>query len=102
MFADVLVDPITSTIYHIESRPSDPVPGRNVLVNTATGNDIVGPDWNVRTMVHEYGGAAAIAYDGVVYFSHLDDGRVYLVSEGTQPEAVTPGKCCLRKKKIEG
>ena len=77
-FADVLVDPITSTIYHIESRPSDPVPGRNVLVNTATGND------------------TAIAYDGVVYFSHLDDGRVYFVSEGTQPEAAAPGKCCLR------
>lgn len=88
------MDPVTSTIYHIESRPSDALPGRNVLVNTATGSDVVGAGWNVRTGVHEYGGAAAIAYDGVLYFSHLTDGRVYRVSEGTQPKAVTPGKCC--------
>ena len=88
------MDPVTSTIYHIESRPSDPLPGRNVLVHTTAKKDVVGPGWNVRTAVHEYGGAAAIAYDGVVYFSHLTDGRVYRVSEGTEPEAVTPSKRC--------
>lgn len=52
---EVLVDPVTSAIYHIEKRPSEG--GRNVLVNTKTGLDVVGREWNVRSRVHEYGGA---------------------------------------------
>ncbi|RDB21912.1 Dipeptidyl aminopeptidase BIII [Hypsizygus marmoreus] len=88
VFADVVVDPITSTIYHIESRPSEA--GRNVLVNTGTGKDVVGKDYNVRTAVQEYGGAAAIVYDGFAYFSSLSDGRVYKIKEDSEPEAVTP------------
>ena len=48
-------------------------------------------DWNVGTAVHEYGGAAAIVYDGVVYFSNLKGGRVYRVRSGMQPEGVTEG-----------
>lgn len=92
--ADILVDPTTSTIYHIESRPSEK--GRNVVVNTATGQDVTsGKEWNFRTGVHEYGGASAIAHGGIVYFSDYGsdgNGRVYRVKEGDEPEAVTPGK----------
>ncbi|KAH9925016.1 alpha/beta-hydrolase [Epithele typhae] len=85
---ELLVDPITSTVYHMESRPEEG--GRSVIVNTKTGKDVVGKEWNVRTGVHEYGGAAAVVYDGVCYFSNFSDGRVYKTKEGEEPEAVTP------------
>ena len=49
----------------------------------------------MRTTVQEYGGASAMIYNGVGYFSHMADGRVYrLVLEakaGAEPEAITPG-----------
>ena len=48
---EIFVDPITSTIYHIESRPAEE--GRCVIVNTEKGEDVVGKEWNVRTGVHE-------------------------------------------------
>jgi hypothetical protein len=67
-----------------------------VLVNTKTGQDVtVGKDWNVRTGVHEYGGAPAIVHNGITYFSHYGDGRIYQVKEGGEPEAVTPGESTL-------
>jgi hypothetical protein len=89
---DVLVDPATATVYHVESRPSES--GRCVLVDSRTGRDLVGKEWNVRTGVCEYGGSPAIVYAGVAYFSHFVDGRVYCVGvkEGSEPRAVTPGK----------
>ncbi|KAF9475580.1 alpha/beta-hydrolase [Pholiota conissans] len=89
---DVIVDRVTSEVYHLESRPSEK--GRCVLVHTSSNRDIVGLNWNVRTGVQEYGGAAAIVHDSVVYFSHVVDGRIYCMhSEGKvrEPEAVTPG-----------
>ncbi|KAF7983607.1 hypothetical protein HWV62_20518 [Athelia sp. TMB] len=85
-FADVLLDPVTRVTYHIEGRSS----GQNALVNTISGADVVAGDWNVRSGVHEYGGAPAIVYDGNIYFSNINDGRVYHVREGGTPEAVTP------------
>ncbi|KAF9486959.1 hypothetical protein BDN71DRAFT_1514447 [Pleurotus eryngii] len=89
--AELLVDPITNKIYHVESRPAEA--GRNVLVETETARELVGKEWNVRTGVHEYGGGAAIVHDGIAYVSHYGDGRVYTVDvkvEGATPEAVTP------------
>ncbi|EDR05394.1 uncharacterized protein LACBIDRAFT_303023 [Laccaria bicolor S238N-H82] len=71
--ADVLVDVITSEVYRVENRPSEA--GRNVLVHTKLNKDVVGEGWNVRTGVQEYGGLAAVIHAGVIYFSHLPDGR---------------------------
>ncbi|KDR71917.1 hypothetical protein GALMADRAFT_143675 [Galerina marginata CBS 339.88] len=91
--ADLVVDRVTSEVYHLESRPSEK--GRSVLVHTASKRDVVGPGWNVRTSVQEYGGASAIVHDGVAYFSHVDDGRIYRVRAGEdqeEPEPITPGK----------
>ncbi|KAI0819862.1 alpha/beta-hydrolase [Trametes gibbosa] len=85
---ELLVDPVTSTIYHIERRPNDD--GRLVIVNTEKGKDVFGKDWSARTSVHEYGGGPAVAYDGVIYFSNFKDGRVYRLNEGGEPEPVTP------------
>ncbi|KAI0672134.1 alpha/beta-hydrolase [Trametes maxima] len=95
---ELFVDPITSTIYHNEQRPAEA--GRVVIVNTEKGEDVVGKDWNVRSGVHEYGGAPAVAYDGTIYFSNLKDGRIYKLREGEQPEAVTPENASYRYAKF--
>ncbi|KAJ7472147.1 Alpha/Beta hydrolase protein [Mycena latifolia] len=87
---DVVVDPVTTGVYHVESRPSES--GRSVLVESGTGRDVVGKQWNVRTGVIEFGGAPAVVHAGVAYFSHFADGRVYSVDvkEGSEPRPVTP------------
>lgn len=86
---DVLVDQVTSDIYHLERRPSEG--GRTVVVATSEGHDVFGPKWNARTGVQEYGGGAALVHDGVVYFSEFSDGRVYRVKIGEEPQPITPG-----------
>ncbi|EGN91683.1 hypothetical protein SERLA73DRAFT_80215 [Serpula lacrymans var. lacrymans S7.3] len=83
---DVLVDPVRSTIYHIAQRAD----GTNVIVDTIAKNDVIGPSWDATSNVQGYGGAPAIAYDGIVYFSNGDDGRVYRVNANSDVEAVTP------------
>ena len=86
---DVLFDPVTRKIYHIEGRPSEG--GRNVIVDTIANREVFGPDWDATTAVHEYGRGAAIVHDGTIYFSH-SDGRVYSFKNGSEPRAVTPGE----------
>ncbi|KAH7922307.1 alpha/beta-hydrolase [Leucogyrophana mollusca] len=88
---DVFVDPVTSSVYHTEKRPSEQ--GRSVIVDTKTSKDLFGPEFNARTGVQEYGGAAAVAHGGIVYFSNIADGRVYSIdtrNKRSVPEAVTP------------
>jgi hypothetical protein len=87
-----VVDTVTAAVYHVESRPSES--GRCVLVDSPSGRDLVGKEWNVRTGVIEYGGAPAIVHAGVAYFSNFTDGRVYAVGveKGSEPRALTPGK----------
>jgi dipeptidyl aminopeptidase/acylaminoacyl peptidase len=65
-------------IYWLESRPQEA--GRNVIVRrTADGEltDITPPEYNVRSRVHEYGGAAYTVVDGRVYFSNHSDNCLY-------------------------
>ncbi|KIP04425.1 hypothetical protein PHLGIDRAFT_93514 [Phlebiopsis gigantea 11061_1 CR5-6] len=91
----IFVDPVTSTVYHIENRPTEG--GRNVIVKTEHGTDVAGKEFNCRTGVIEYGGAAATAYAGVVLFSNFSDNRVYSVKDGeASPTAVTPASDVLR------
>ncbi|GJE93608.1 alpha/beta hydrolase [Phanerochaete sordida] len=92
--AEIFVDPVTSTVYHVESRPSEG--GRCAIVKTEGGVDLVGKEFNCRTGVHEYGGAAAAAYSGTVFFSNFADGRVYAVKDGSAPTPVTPESKVLR------
>lgn len=47
----MFVDPITGTIYHTEGRPSEG--GRNAIVFTETGRDVMRKKWDARTLVHE-------------------------------------------------
>ncbi|KAJ3503641.1 hypothetical protein NLJ89_g8341 [Agrocybe chaxingu] len=69
--ADIVVDRVTSEVYHIESRPLE------------RENHGAGIWWG-----------PAIVHDGKAYFSHLKDGRVYQVgvNDGADPEPVTPAE----------
>jgi dipeptidyl aminopeptidase/acylaminoacyl peptidase len=81
----VLVD--GGDIYWTESRPGEG--GRNVLVRQ-DGGDVTPVPFNVRTRVHEYGGAAATVHRGVVWFSHFADQRLYRLEPGGTPQPLTP------------
>lgn len=63
--SELFVDPVQGHVYWIESRPMEE--GRYVVVtkNGDTIREISPKDTNVRTRVHEYGGAPAIVYDGI-------------------------------------
>ncbi|WP_310425893.1 S9 family peptidase [Chamaesiphon sp. VAR_48_metabat_135_sub] len=77
-------------IYWLESRPQEA--GRSVIVRrTADGtiSDITPPEYNVRTRVHEYGGAAYTVVNGTVYFSNNSDNCLYIQNlDGDNPQQV--------------
>ncbi|MEG4913946.1 S9 family peptidase [Microcoleus sp. B7-D4] len=78
-------------IYWVEGRPSEA--GRSVLVRrTPDGkiSDVTPHPFNVRTRVHEYGGASFAVAGGVVYFSHFADQRIYSQALDSQPQPLTP------------
>src|SRR3989449_2020594 len=78
-------------IYWIEGRPEEG--GRNVLVKrSADGRiaDVTPEGTNVRTRVHEYGGAAYTVSRGVVYYVEFTDQRLYRLEPGNTPEPLTP------------
>jgi dipeptidyl aminopeptidase/acylaminoacyl peptidase len=83
-------------IYWIEGRPAEG--GRNVVVKRHPAGhivDVTPASTNVRTRVHEYGGAAYVVSDGIVYYSEFADQRVYKLTPGGMPEPVTsPGDWC--------
>jgi hypothetical protein len=80
-------------IYWIELRPQEG--GRNVLVRRrpdGSVDDVTPAGFNVRTRVHEYGGAACVVAGGVIYASNFADQRIYRIdSAGSrQPIPLTP------------
>src|SRR5262245_46804974 len=78
-------------VYWSESRPSEG--GRSAIVRrTPDGQavDLIPAPFNARTRVHEYGGGAFAVADGTVYFSNFADQRLYRVSAGEAPVALTP------------
>lgn len=92
----------STSLVWVESRPEEA--GRSALVYKKLGSDSkaeeVTPDhkWNVRTRVHEYGGASFALSGEDVVFSTVE-GPVYKVSrqEGgfwSEPVQVSPGKQC--------
>ena len=65
-------------VYWSESRPSEG--GRTVVVRRSPDGDVeelLAPDQNARTAVHEYGGGAWWVDRGVVWFSSWSDQRLY-------------------------
>ncbi|HET9138973.1 prolyl oligopeptidase family serine peptidase [Actinophytocola sp.] len=82
-------------VWWVESRPAQG--GRGALVRRRTDGtlaDVLGPEWNVRTRVIEYGGRPWLALgsgpaDGFV-FTNWDDQRVYLARPDQAPTPISP------------
>jgi len=79
-------------VYWTEGRPQER--GRQVVVrwNDREGARDVNPaGTNARTMASEYGGGAYTAADGTIYFSNLEDSRLYRQqAPDEQPTPITP------------
>ncbi|BAY61104.1 peptidase S9 prolyl oligopeptidase [Calothrix brevissima NIES-22] len=77
-------------IYWSELRPSEK--GRNVIVRLKDGevSDVTPAGYNVRTRVHEYGGASFLVVNGTVYFVNFADQRFYRQFADSAPQAITP------------
>lgn len=78
-------------IYWVEMRPQEGA--RNVVVRRTpdgTTTDITHAPFNVRTRVHEYGGACFAVSGGTVVFSNFVDQRVYRLDSGGEPRPLTP------------
>ncbi len=81
-------------LYWVEGRASDA--GRYVVVRRmADGSlaDVTQHGYNVRTRVHEYGGAAFTVHRGTVYFSNFSDQRLYRQAPGQAPQPITAEGC---------
>jgi len=78
-------------VYWLEGRASEG--GRYVVVKRAPSGaitDVTPPAFNVRTRVHEYGGAAYAVDRGTIYFSNFSDQRIYRQVGGGTPQPITP------------
>jgi dipeptidyl aminopeptidase/acylaminoacyl peptidase len=78
-------------LYWLEGRASEG--GRNVVVKrTPDGriSDVTPAGFNVRSRVHEYGGAPYTVDRGTVYFVNFADQRVYRQPPIGAPDALTP------------
>lgn len=76
-------------LYWLESRPAEG--GRNVAMTWDGGESRqrVGAPFNVRTRVHEYGGAAYAVADETLYFANFTDQRLYAQAGEGEPQALT-------------
>jgi dipeptidyl aminopeptidase/acylaminoacyl peptidase len=77
-------------LYWLENRPAEG--GRLVLMSLVGGQtrQVTPEGFNVRTRVHEYGGAAYLVTQGRVWFSHFRDQKLYLQTGDAAPEPLTP------------
>jgi dipeptidyl aminopeptidase/acylaminoacyl peptidase len=78
-------------VYWLEGRAAEG--GRNVVVKRSPSGvitDVTPAGFNVRTRVHEYGGAAYAVHRGTIFFSNFADRRIYQQEPGKAPEPITP------------
>ena len=82
-------------LYILESRPEEG--GRTAVLRlaglSADGawlDDLTPAPFNVRTRVHEYGGGAFAAKDGILLAVNFRDQRLYRLQPGKAPVALTP------------
>jgi dipeptidyl aminopeptidase/acylaminoacyl peptidase len=90
-------------VYWIEGRASEG--GRNVIVRRrADGQieDVTPPPFNVRSRVHEYGGAAYTVDRGTIYFSNFQDQRIYRQQQGRVPVAITDAGSFFADYRVDG
>ena len=77
--------------YWSEGRPREN--GRTAIVyRTPDGQvtDMTPMPFNARTRVHEYGGGDFVASNRIIYASNFVDQRIYRLTQGTEPEPITP------------
>ena len=77
-------------VYWLEGRPTEG--GRGVVVRrSAAGeiHDVTPAGWNVRTLVHEYGGGAYTVHGDTVFFASFEDQRLYRQAAGGEPRALS-------------
>jgi len=75
----------------IEERPDEG--GRYVVMHTGPGTeptDVLPTPWSARTRVHEYGGGAIAVHEGVLFFTHDEDQRLYRKEPEGEPVSITP------------
>ena len=77
-------------VYWTEARPQEA--GRIALVRQGPRGrtDVTPAGFNVRTRVHEYGGGAWLAKDGVIAAVDFADQRLYRLQPDGPPVALTP------------
>lgn len=82
----------TGVVYWVESRPHEG--GRHVIMRLdkepSQPQEVTPQGFDVRTRVHEYGGAPYVVVGDTIYFSHYADHRLYRQRLGSSPEAITP------------
>ncbi|MGJ7917422.1 prolyl oligopeptidase family serine peptidase [Massilia sp. LXY-6] len=78
-------------LYWLAGRASEG--GRTTLLRQRDGHidELTPAPFNVRTRVHEYGGGAALAAGGTVWFSHFADNRIYRVEGDREPQPLSAG-----------
>lgn len=67
--------------------------GRQQVVRRGSDGAVHDPlpeEWNARTRVHEYGGAAWWVHDGVIFSVDWNDQRLYRAESGRAPVPITP------------
>jgi len=86
--SDVVVS--GNNIYWIESRPSERG-RRSIQRRSADGiiTEMTPPEFNVRTRVHEYGGAAYEIDGKTIYFQNFADQLLYRHDPGADPRPIT-------------
>ncbi|MDR3513446.1 MAG: prolyl oligopeptidase family serine peptidase [Caulobacteraceae bacterium] len=77
-------------LYWLENRPDER--GRMVAMtgDAAAVRQLTPEGFNVRTRVHEYGGAAYVVVADTLYFANFADQRLYAQRPGAAPEPLTP------------
>jgi len=77
-------------LYWLENRPAEG--GRLVLMTLDAGQarQLTPEGFNLRTRVHEYGGAAYVVAPEGVWFSHFRDQKLYLQAVDAAPAPMTP------------
>jgi len=79
--------------YWCEMRPANK--GRYTIVrrdSSGQKQDMTPPDFNVRSLVHEYGGGAFTVSKGILYASNAADSKIYLIKPDQAPVPLTQGQ----------
>lgn len=82
-------------IYWIEMRPQEK--GRYVVVKQSPDGqqtDVIPPEFNARSRVHEYGGGSYLMTEKGLVFSNFSDQALYLVNSANECQKLTGSENC--------